>query len=88
MPWYVSRWAIAHPEPPIHDGIILAVTHRQFKEMGSTTIRGFGKPGQVIDDLKYLFGAEEKRSAPAETVRIPCSRVPPDLPAGFRLFTR
>lgn len=50
---------IAHPEPHAYDGIILAVSHRQFQEMGIATIRGFGKPGHVIYDLKYLFDADQ-----------------------------
>ncbi|MBF0417397.1 MAG: Vi polysaccharide biosynthesis UDP-N-acetylglucosamine C-6 dehydrogenase TviB [Magnetococcales bacterium] len=50
---------IAYPEPQAYDGIILAVGHRQFTEMGIATIRGFGKPGHVIYDLKYLFDADE-----------------------------
>ncbi|MEO5345648.1 MAG: Vi polysaccharide biosynthesis UDP-N-acetylglucosamine C-6 dehydrogenase TviB [Magnetococcus sp. YQC-9] len=50
---------IAHPEPQAYDGIILAVAHRQFKEMGIAKIRSFGKQGHVIYDLKYLFDANE-----------------------------
>jgi UDP-N-acetyl-D-glucosamine/UDP-N-acetyl-D-galactosamine dehydrogenase len=41
-----------------YDGIIVAVAHRQFREMGVDAIRKFGKPGHVLYDLKYLFPAQ------------------------------
>ena len=48
---------IAQPESGAYDGIIVAVAHKQFKELGVDTIRGFGCPGHVLYDLKYLFSA-------------------------------
>lgn len=42
-----------------YDGIILAVAHKQFKEMGIEAIRKLAKKEHVIYDLKYLFTAEE-----------------------------
>ncbi|EGZ47612.1 Vi polysaccharide biosynthesis UDP-N-acetylglucosamine C-6 dehydrogenase TviB [Neisseria wadsworthii] len=42
-----------------YDGIILAVAHKQFKEMGIDAIRKLAKKEHVIYDLKYLFTAEE-----------------------------
>lgn len=42
-----------------YDGIILAVAHKQFKEMGIDAIRKLAKKDHVIYDLKYLFTAEE-----------------------------
>ncbi len=45
--------------PGRYDAIILAVAHRQFKEMGSARIRELGRPGAVLFDLKYLFPAHE-----------------------------
>ena len=40
-----------------YDAIIVAVAHRQFREMGVETIRALGKPQHVLYDLKYLFPA-------------------------------
>lgn len=41
-----------------YDGIILAVAHNQFVEMGIKKIREFGKSNHVLYDLKYLFDSE------------------------------
>lgn len=49
---------LPQPEKVTYDGIILAVAHHQFKEMGIETIRGFGSPNHVVFDLKYIFPAE------------------------------
>lgn len=46
------------PAQGAYDGIILAVAHRQFVELGIEKIREFGKPGHVLYDLKYLFPAQ------------------------------
>jgi UDP-N-acetyl-D-galactosamine dehydrogenase len=42
-----------------YDGIILAVAHRQFAEVGVKAIRAFGKQLHVLYDLKYLFPAAD-----------------------------
>lgn len=42
-----------------YDGIIVAVSHHQFVEMGSKGIRALGKPEHVLYDLKYVMTAEE-----------------------------
>ncbi len=42
-----------------YDAIMIAVAHQQFREMGSATLRSFGRPGAVLFDVKYLFPAEE-----------------------------
>ncbi|EOQ46925.1 TPA: Vi polysaccharide biosynthesis UDP-N-acetylglucosamine C-6 dehydrogenase TviB [Citrobacter braakii] len=42
-----------------YDAIIVAVGHEQFKEMGSTDIRGFGKDKHVLYDLKYILSPEQ-----------------------------
>lgn len=49
---------ITQPEPDAYDGIILAVAHHQFVEMGVAAIRKLGKPDHVLYDLKYLFPVE------------------------------
>lgn len=41
-----------------YDGIILAVAHHQFKDMGAHAIRALGKSIHVLYDLKYLLPAE------------------------------
>jgi UDP-N-acetyl-D-galactosamine dehydrogenase len=46
---------VEHPDVAAYDGIILAVAHHQFKEMGELAIRGFGRSNHVLYDLKYLF---------------------------------
>lgn len=38
-----------------YDAIILAVAHRQFKELGAAGMRVFGKPEHVLYDLKYVL---------------------------------
>ncbi len=40
-----------------YDAIILAVGHRQFREMGAEGIRAAGKPNAVLFDVKYLLPA-------------------------------
>ena len=42
-----------------YDGIILAVAHHQFKEMGIAPIRKLGAVKHILYDLKYIFTAEE-----------------------------
>ena len=41
-----------------YDAIIIAVSHKQFKEMGIKKIRSYGKSKHVIYDLKYIFPSE------------------------------
>jgi UDP-N-acetyl-D-glucosamine/UDP-N-acetyl-D-galactosamine dehydrogenase len=43
------------PEDGAYDAIIVAVAHRQFRDMGADQIRARGKPRHVLYDLKYLF---------------------------------
>ncbi len=49
---------IQNPENSRYDAIIVAVGHRQFKEMGMTGVRALGKESSVIFDVKYLFPAD------------------------------
>lgn len=48
----------ANLESNSYDGIILAVAHNQFIEMGVEQIRALGKSNHVLYDLKYLFNSE------------------------------
>jgi UDP-N-acetyl-D-galactosamine dehydrogenase len=45
--------------PGAYDGVVLAVAHRQFSQMGARAIRALGKPEHVLYDLKYLLAADE-----------------------------
>lgn len=46
---------VAEAKAGQYDGIILAVAHRQFKEMGEKQIRALGKSQHVLYDLKYIL---------------------------------
>lgn len=41
------------------DAIVVAVGHRQFREMDPAKVRSFGKPQRVVYDLKYVFAVGE-----------------------------
>ena len=43
------------PEEGAYDALILAVAHREFRDLGAAAIRGWGKPAHVLYDLKYLL---------------------------------
>jgi UDP-N-acetyl-D-glucosamine/UDP-N-acetyl-D-galactosamine dehydrogenase len=43
----------------IYDAIVIAVAHRQFKEMGVAEIRKLGKPDAILFDVKYIFQAHQ-----------------------------
>jgi len=46
------------PQTAAYDGIVLAVGHHQFKEMGAQAIRVLGKENHVLYDLKYILPKE------------------------------
>ena len=50
---------IRTPKPRGYDAVVLAVAHREFRELGIRKIRAFGKPGHVLYDIKYLFKANQ-----------------------------
>jgi UDP-N-acetyl-D-glucosamine/UDP-N-acetyl-D-galactosamine dehydrogenase len=43
----------------VYDAIVLAVAHREFKEIGSQGIRKLGKKNHVMYDIKHVFRAGE-----------------------------
>jgi len=49
---------IDYPEINKYDGVIIAVGHKQFLEIGIHKIREFCKPNGLIYDLKHLFPAD------------------------------
>ncbi|MEM8981985.1 MAG: Vi polysaccharide biosynthesis UDP-N-acetylglucosamine C-6 dehydrogenase TviB [Pseudomonadota bacterium] len=48
----------AEPRPAAYDGIVLAVAHNEFVDMGADGIRAFGKPQSVLYDIKYALPAD------------------------------
>jgi UDP-N-acetyl-D-galactosamine dehydrogenase len=50
---------IKEAEVGAYDGIILAVAHSQFSELGADNIRRLGKPEHVLYDLKYILSADQ-----------------------------
>lgn len=50
---------VVEPEHGAYDAIVLAVSHNEFKNMGSNKIRALGKENHILYDLKYLLNAEE-----------------------------
>ena len=50
---------IKEPAEGNYDAIILAVSHKQFKALGTRAIRAYGKPVHVLYDVKYLYTAAE-----------------------------
>jgi UDP-N-acetyl-D-galactosamine dehydrogenase len=46
------------PADDAYDGIVLAVAHDEFRDMGAAAIRRFGKPHHIIYDLKYILPAD------------------------------
>lgn len=54
---------VCEPENGIYDGIVLAVAHRQFREMSPQAFHALGASVHVLYDLKYVLpaGAAELR---------------------------
>jgi len=50
---------IRKPAKGAYDAVVLAVAHKQFKEMGIGAIRSFAKKPHVLYDIKYLFDADQ-----------------------------
>ncbi|MDR5906846.1 Vi polysaccharide biosynthesis UDP-N-acetylglucosamine C-6 dehydrogenase TviB [Franzmannia qiaohouensis] len=46
---------IESPEDGAYDAVILAVAHREFRDLGASVMRAWGKPEHVLYDLKYLL---------------------------------
>jgi UDP-N-acetyl-D-galactosamine dehydrogenase len=62
-PWVTAEEAqheygiipIAEPKKNHYDAIVVAVAHRQFKEMGPTAVRALCKPVTVVYDIKHAL---------------------------------
>jgi len=46
-------------KPKTYDAILLAVAHRQFREMGAGALRALGKQTHLLYDLKYVLPEDE-----------------------------
>ena len=49
---------VAQPHSGAYDAVLIAVAHRQFREMGEAGIRALLRPGGIIFDVKYLLPRE------------------------------
>lgn len=47
------------PEPGSCDAVVIAVAHKQFREMGAASIKALGRIGHVIYDIKSLLPADQ-----------------------------
>jgi len=54
---------IGPPAAGAYDAVVLAVAHKQFADLGADAVRGFGRPGAVVFDVKSLLpkGAADLR---------------------------
>ena len=50
---------VAAPEAGAYDGVLLAVAHGAFRELGAAGLRRFGRDGHVLYDVKHVLGAAE-----------------------------
>jgi UDP-N-acetyl-D-galactosamine dehydrogenase len=50
---------IPFPEKGVYDGIIIAVGHNEFRNMGCAAVREFGAADHILYDLKYIFKQSE-----------------------------
>lgn len=47
------------PEQGVYDAIVVAVAHGQFRTLGAAAVRGFGREGAVLFDVKGIFDRNE-----------------------------
>lgn len=47
------------PGKSAYDGIVLAVAHDIFRDLGAVTVRSYGRSDHVLYDLKYVFARED-----------------------------
>ena len=50
---------VEEPEIGGYDGVVIAVSHREFRDMGAERIRSFLKPDGALVDLKWLLTPEQ-----------------------------
>lgn len=54
-----SELLIPEPQAAHYDAIVIAVAHKNFKELGLEAIRAYGKAGAVVFDVKHLFPSSD-----------------------------
>lgn len=47
------------PNKGHYDGIILAVDHKEYKDMGLDEVRAYAKSNHVLYDVKHVFGPQD-----------------------------
>ncbi|MCX7561103.1 Vi polysaccharide biosynthesis UDP-N-acetylglucosamine C-6 dehydrogenase TviB [Sulfitobacter sp. F26204] len=50
---------ISQPDANAYDGIVLAVAHQEFSEMGMAGMRSLGRKDHVLYDLKYVLPVDQ-----------------------------
>jgi UDP-N-acetyl-D-glucosamine/UDP-N-acetyl-D-galactosamine dehydrogenase len=50
---------VSRPRPRTYDAIVLAVAHRQFRELGIDEVRKLARRRNVIFDIKHVFTADQ-----------------------------
>jgi UDP-N-acetyl-D-galactosamine dehydrogenase len=50
---------VDHPEKSAYDAVVVAVAHRQFREMDGVAIRALGKPKALLYDIKGVLPKSE-----------------------------
>ena len=50
---------IRKPAKGRYDAVVLAVAHKEFRDMGIDTIRSFARKPHILYDIKYVFDANE-----------------------------
>jgi len=50
---------LKEPQMGAYDTIILAVPHKEFRELGAVAIHGYGKPEHVLYDVKYVLPRDQ-----------------------------
>lgn len=50
---------VAEPEAGAYQGVILAVAHDAYRDMGAIALRNFGAPEHLFCDLKNVFSSDE-----------------------------
>ena len=57
-PATVAEELLDKPPEGAYDGLLLAVAHDVFRDLGAARIRAFGKPHSVLFDVKHLLPAD------------------------------
>jgi UDP-N-acetyl-D-galactosamine dehydrogenase len=47
------------PQPGQYDAVVMAVAHKEFKEMGVRGARRYGRKNHVLFDIKHVYPASE-----------------------------